>query len=85
MHDRPEARASAPLSVTSGSVITIEASYSEASIWHGFVIPRPPTLTGNANKTHSAGVQVCPVIGGIRAWPMDALAALEDLQYQIMF
>ena len=61
---------SAPLSVTSGSVIAVEASYSEAAIWHGFVFPRPPILTGDSNKSRSAGVQVCPLIVGIRAWLM---------------
>ena len=56
---------------TSGPVIAVEASYFEAAIWHGFVIPRPPILTGNASKSRSASVQVCPAIAGIRAWLME--------------
>ena len=61
----------ASICFTRGSDTLIDALYSLVEFWHGFAIPSSPRLTGSASNSRSAGVQVCPVIAGIRASPIE--------------
>ena len=49
---------------TNGAVIFVDAAYSTAASWHGFVTPRPPFLTGSARISRSSWVHSCSVIAG---------------------
>lgn len=59
----------ASICFTRGCVILIEAAFSVASRY-GFVRPSSPSLTVSASNSHSADVQVCPVMAGMRTWPI---------------
>ena len=49
---------------TNWAVIFVDAAYSTAASWHGFVTPRPPFLTGSTRISRSSWVHSCSVIAG---------------------
>ena len=44
--------------------IFVDAAYSTAASWYGFVTPRSPFLTGSARISRSSWVHSCSVIAG---------------------
>ena len=60
----------ASICFTGGCVTLIEALYSLVAFQHGFVRPSPPSLTGSASNSRSAGEQACPVMAGMRTLPI---------------
>jgi len=52
-----------------------DAAYSKAAVWLRFIRPIPPILTGSANSSRSAPVQLK---GRVQERPRDFLAIFES-------
>ena len=66
LHCHPAVHVSAILFVELTDQRVVDATYSKAAAWLGFVNPMPLILTGNASSSRSACIQLCPVMENMR-------------------